>query len=270
MDASSSTLNERLQLAIEIARQAGELTLQYFQQDNYEVEHKADESPVTIADQQAEQLLRDKIASNFPNDGIIGEEHGDQEGSSDYCWVLDPIDGTKSFISGVPLYGTLVAVVHEQQSVIGVIFMPALNEMIYAATGQGAWHVLNNGSPTQARVSTTASLSEATLVTTQIDSFAERQAMEAFHGLEKQARIARTWGDCYGYLLVATGRAEVMVDPIMNLWDAAAVQPVMLEAGGSFTDWQGSPTIQNGEGIGTNGHLLEDVLKITAAYPKPS
>ena len=94
--------------------------------------------------------------------------------------------------------------------------------------------------------------------------------MEAFHGLEKQTRIARTWGDCYGYLLVATGRAEVMVDPIMNLWDAAAVQPVMLEAGGSFTDWQGSPTIQNGEGIGTNGHLLEDVLKITAAYPKPS
>ena len=116
-----------------------------------------------------------------------------------------PIDGTKSFISGVPLYGTLVGVVHQQQSVIGVIFMPALNEMVYAATGHGAWHVLANGPPTPARVSTTDSLSEATLVTTQIDSFAQRRAMEAFHALEKQARIARTWGDCYGYLLVATG-----------------------------------------------------------------
>jgi len=270
MDSSLPSLNERLQLAIEIARQAGELTLQYFQQGNYEVELKADQSPVTIADQQAEQLLRDKIASHFPKDGIIGEEHGEQDGSSEYCWVLDPIDGTKSFISGVPLYGTLVAVVHEQQSVIGVIFMPGLNEMIYAANGQGAWHVVNDGSATPACVSKTTNLSEATLVTTQIDSFAQRQAMEAFHGLEKQARITRTWGDCYGYLLVATGRADIMVDPIMNLWDAAAVQPVMREAGGSFTDWKGSPTIQNGEGIGTNGYLLEDVLKITAAYPTPS
>ena len=270
MNASSSTLNQRLQLAIEIARQAGELTLQYFQQDNYRVERKADHSPVTIADQQAEQLLREKIAASFPDDSIVGEEYGEQQGTSDYCWVLDPIDGTKSFISGVPLYGTLVGVVYQQQSVIGVIFLPALNEMVYAATGQGAWHVLANGPPTPARVSATDSLSEATLVTTQIDSFAQRRAMEAFHALEKQARIARTWGDCYGYLLVATGRAEVMVDPVMNLWDAAAVQPVMLEAGGSFTDWQGNPTIQHGEGIGTNGQLLANVLEITATYPKPS
>lgn len=270
MNASPSTLNERLQLAIEIARQAGELTLQYFQQGNYQVEHKADHSPVTIADQQAEQLLREKITATFPNDGIVGEEYGEQEGSSGYCWVLDPIDGTKSFISGVPLYGTLVGVVHQQQSVIGVIFMPALNEMVYAATGQGAWHVRADGVPGPAHVSSTDSLSEATLVTTQIDSFANRQAMEAFHSLEKQTRIVRTWGDCYGYLLVATGRAEVMVDPVMNLWDAAAVQPVMLEAGGSFTDWQGNPSIQHGEGIGTNGQLLAEVLEITATYPKPS
>ena len=270
MNTSSSPLNERLQLAIEIARQAGELTLQYFQQDNYRIEHKADHSPVTIADQQAEQLLREKIAASFPDDGIVGEEYGEQQGTSDYCWVLDPIDGTKSFISGVPLYGTLVGVVHQQESVIGVIFMPALNEMVYAATDQGAWHVLADGPPKPAHVSTTDSLPEATLVTTQLDSFAERRAMDAFHALEKQARIARTWGDCYGYLLVATGRAEVMVDPVMNLWDAAAVQPVMLEAGGSFTDWQGNPTIQHGEGIGTNGQLLPSVLEITATYPKPS
>lgn len=270
MNDSSSALTDRLQLAIEIARQAGRLTLQYFQQDNYQVERKADNSPVTIADKQAEQLLREKIAAAFPSDAIEGEEYGKQEGNSDYCWVLDPIDGTKSFICGVPLYGTLVGVMHGQQGVIGVIFMPGLDEMVYAAQGQGAWYSSANATPRPTHVSSKQSLSESVLVTTQIDSFIKRDAIDAFHCLEKATHITRTWGDCYGYLLVATGRAEVMVDPVMNLWDATAIQPIMREAGGSFTDWQGNSSIHQGEGIGTNGHVLEEVLQTTTTYPKPS
>ena len=270
MTASSSALTERLQLAIKIARQAGSLTLQYFQQDNYEVNHKADDSPVTVADQLAEQLLREQIRASFPTDAIVGEEYDTQEGSSDYCWVLDPIDGTKSFINGVPLYGTLVGVEYQREGVLGVIFMPALNEMVYAARGEGAWHVQGEQAPQPARVSSKKDFQDSLLVTTQLDSFAERDAMEAFHTLEQRAQVTRTWGDCYGYLLVATGRAEVMIDPVMNIWDAAAVQPVLLEAGGSFTDWQGNSTIHQGEGIGTNGHLLEEVLQVTATYPKPA
>ncbi len=270
MNTVSPDLSDRLQFAVDIARQAGEATLQYFQQGNYEVDLKTDDSPVTIADQQAEQLLRNQIAASFPEDGIIGEEYGKTEGSSDYCWVLDPIDGTKSFISGVPLYGTLVGVLHQQQAVIGVIFMPGLDEMIYAGQGQGAWYQRGTNKPQPARVSTRANLQDAVLVTTQIDSFAQRQAQQAFHDLEKDARITRTWGDCYGYLLVATGRADIMLDPIMNIWDAAAIQPILEEAGGTFTDWQGVPSIHQGEGVGTNGLLLEAVLHITATYPGPS
>ena len=270
MNTSSSALTDRLQLAIEIARQAGSLTLQYFQQDNYRVSQKADDSPVTIADQQAERLLREQIETAFPADGIIGEEFGEQSGTSDYSWVLDPIDGTKSFISGVPLYGTLIGVEHQQQGVIGVIFMPALNEMVYAANGAGAWHVQDGATAQPAQVSAKQDFRDALLVTTQIDSFAQRNALEAFHAMEKLARVTRTWGDCYGYLLVATGRAEIMVDPVMNIWDAAAVQPILSEAGGSFTDWQGKSTIHAGEGIGTNGRLLAEVLQVTASYPKPS
>jgi histidinol phosphatase-like enzyme (inositol monophosphatase family) len=270
MNTASPDLSDRLQFAVDIARQAGEVTLKYFQQENYEVDLKADNSPVTIADQQAEQLLRNQIATRFPEDGIIGEEYGKTEGSNDYCWVLDPIDGTKSFISGVPLYGTLVGVLHQQQGVVGVIFMPGLDEMIYAGKGQGAWYQRGTSQPQPARVSTRRNLQDAVVVTTQIDSFASRQAQQAFHDFEKDARITRTWGDCYGYLLVATGRADIMIDPIMNIWDAAAIQPILEEAGGTFTDWQGVPSIHQGEGVGTNGHLLEAALKITATYPGPS
>ena len=157
MNTVSPDLSDRLQFAVDIARQAGEVTLKYFQQDNYEVDLKADNSPVTIADQQAEQLLRNEITARFPEDGIIGEEYGKTEGSNDYCWVLDPIDGTKSFISGVPLYGTLVGVLHQEQGMVGVIFMPGLNEMIYAGQGQGAWYQRGTSQPQPAVPSPTPS-----------------------------------------------------------------------------------------------------------------
>jgi histidinol-phosphatase len=255
-------LSSRLELAISAGKEAGRLTLKYFQQDNFAVERKADQSPVTIADRSAEELLRRRIAAAFPTDGIIGEELGRTEGTSGLTWILDPIDGTKSFISGVPLYGTMIGIEHGGRSQIGFVFMPGLDEGIYASIGNGAWHFRGEQPPLRARVSERP-LRQGLFVTSQVDTYAKRDALDSFHRLEKAAYITRTWGDCYGYLLVATGRAELMVDPILNVWDAAAVQPIVEEAGGTFTDWQGNPTIHAGEAIATNGRVLEEVLAIT-------
>jgi histidinol-phosphatase len=255
-------LSSRLELAVSAGKEAGRLTLTYFQQDNYAVERKADESPVTIADRSAEELLRRRIAAAFPADAIIGEELGRSEGTSGFTWILDPIDGTKSFISGVPLYGTMVGIEHGGRSLVGFVYIPGLDGGVYASLGEGASQFRGNEPATRARVSKRP-LKQGLFVTSQVDSFAKRGAMDVFHQLEKAAYVTRTWGDCYGYLLVATGRAELMVDPVLNVWDAAAVQPIVEEAGGTFTDWQGNPTIHAGEAIATNGLELEKVLGIT-------
>ena len=264
-----SDLTSRLELAITAGRAAGQLTLNWFLA-GVEVERKADQSPVTIADKSAEQLLRQRIADAFPFDAILGEEFGETKGTSGFRWILDPIDGTKSFISGVPLYGTLVAVEHSGQALVGLIYMPALDEGAYAEVGGGAWHFRGQETPRQTFVSTNPRLADGVFVTSQIDSFARRNAAAAFERLSQAASITRTWGDCYGYLLVATGRAEIMVDPVMNLWDGAAVLPIIEEAGGTFTDWQGNRTFHAGEGIATNGHVLEEVLAITRLSPAPA
>lgn len=270
MPDKSSDTTSRLELATRIAVEAGRHTLKYFQRDDLAVERKSDRSPVTIADREAEQILRDRIASTFQHDAILGEELGETKGTSGYRWILDPIDGTKSFISGVPLYGTMIGVERDGRSDIGVVYIPALDECVYAAKGLGAWYVRGEAKPKPARVSSRDKLSDGVFITSQVDSFAQRNAQEVFDRLQGIAYVTRTWGDCYGYLLVATGRVEVMVDPIMNVWDAAALQPIMEEAGGTFTDWQGNPTIHAGEGIGTNGKVLDEVLAITRRFPKPS
>ncbi len=256
-------LAKRLELGLSAAREAGRLTLQYFQRSDLAVERKADQSPVTIADRQAEQLLRDRISAAFPDDGILGEELPDRVGTSGCRWILDPIDGTKSFIHREPLYGTLVGMEHGSQSVLGIILIPALNECVYATVGRGAWYDRANGSVIPARVSSTERLGDSLFCTSEVGSFGRRGAQPVYDQLQSAARLSRTWGDCYGYLLVATGRAELMVDPIMNVWDAAAIQPILTEAGGTFTDWQGRPTIHSGDGIATNGHVLQEVLQIT-------
>jgi histidinol-phosphatase len=277
-------ITKRLELAIDAAREAGQLTLQYFQRSDLAIDLKHDATPVTIADREAEKLLRERIATSFPHDGILGEELGEKPGASGYRWILDPIDGTKSFIHGVPLYAVLVGVEQaagdhpsdgarpqavsgqqpaaSSQPCIGVIHLPALNETVYAAKGQGAWHVLCDGPKQPARVSKAASLSDGLFLTSGLAGFHRRKAWSAFERLTKTARLTRTWGDAYGYLLVATGRAAAMVDPEMNVWDAAALLPVLEEAGGKFTDWRGNPTIAGGEGIATNGLVHEEVLKL--------
>jgi histidinol phosphatase-like enzyme (inositol monophosphatase family) len=259
----SDELTARLHLGLTAAREAGRLTLEHFQREGLEVERKADQSPVTIADRGAEQLLRDRITAEFPDDGILGEELGERPGTSGFRWILDPIDGTKSFIHGVPLYGTLVGIEQQSRPAAGIIHIPALDETAYAAVGQGAWYVRGAESPRAAHVSRTPKLAESLFVTSEVISFARRGAPQVFEHLQAECRLTRTWGDCYGYLMVATGRAELMVDPIMNVWDAAAILPIIAEAGGTFTDWRGKPTIHSGEGIATNGLVLDEVLRIT-------
>jgi len=260
---TAADIAARLELARTIGREAGQFTLQYFQQENFDVERKSDRSPVTVADRGAEKLLRDLILAAYPSDGIIGEEWGTVEGQSGINWILDPIDGTKSFISGVPLYGTMIGIEHGGRSLAGYVYIPGLDEGVYASAGQGTWHFRGQQPPRRATVSKKQTLGEGLVVTSQVDTFAKRGANDVFHRLEQAAYITRTWGDCYGYLLVATGRAEVMIDPMLNVWDAAAVQPIIEEAGGTFTDWQGTPTIHAGEAVATNGLVLDVVLAVT-------
>jgi histidinol-phosphatase len=260
--STTNPTTQRLELAIEAAREAGRITMQYFRQGDLEVQRKADDSPVTAADRGAEEHLRRRIAEAFPEDGILGEEFPERPGSSGYRWILDPIDGTKSFIHGVPLFGTMVGVEHDGRSALGVVLIPALDECIYAAEGQGAFYTCQGSSPQPARVSSRARLGEGLFLTSEVANFRTAQQREVYNRLESVARLSRSWGDCYGYLMVATGRAELMVDPIMNVWDAAAVQPIIEEAGGTFTDWQGRRTIYSGQGVATNGLILDEVLAI--------
>ena len=253
-------LQPRLALAVEAARGAGRVTLEYFRRDDLDVELKCDDTPVTAGDRRAEQYLRQRIAAAFRQDGILGEELAEQPGTSGFRWILDPIDGTKSFIHGVPLYSTLVGVEFDGQSVLGVIHVPALDESVYAARGLGAWYCHAQEPPCRAHVSQCPSLSSALFVTSEVINFERNSRRGAYDRLQAAARLTRTWGDGYGYLMVATGRADVMVDPIMALWDAAPLPPILEEAGGTFTDWQGNPAYQASEGIATNGLLLPEVL----------
>jgi histidinol-phosphatase len=275
MSVSKNDTADRLKFAVAIAREAGDITLQYFRRDDLEISRKADKSPVTIADRSAEELLRERIGKRFSEDGIIGEEFGAHEGKSGYQWILDPIDGTKSFIHGIPLYTTLIAVLREGQPVLGVIHAPAVAETVYAAKDGGCWHVCGAGSePRPAHVSKVARLSESLIVTTEIASFTTHRtpdALEVFLKLQRAAQLARTWGDGYGYLMVATGRAEVMIDAVVNIWDTAPLQTIIEEAGGHFLDWKGEPTIDTGDAIATNGLVTEEVLAFTrnsATEPK--
>lgn len=227
---------------------------------------------MTAADRAAEAILRDALLGAFPDDAFLGEETGATPGASGYEWVVDPIDGTKSFISGVPLYATLVGCRRGAAGVVGVIAIPALDEIAYAAAGGGAWHRRGPAAPVAARVSGSRHVEQGLVCASDFTSFARwsggRAAGEAARGrLESAFRIARTWGDGYGYLLVATGRATAMVDPLMNRWDAAAVETVIVEAGGRFTDWHGRPGIDAGDGLATNGLVHDAAVALLTGPP---
>jgi len=245
MTHSSSLLHA----ALEAAELGGRIALAKWRAGIL-TEWKADGSPVTAADRAAELGIREWVARHFPGDAVLGEELGETPGSTGRRWIIDPIDGTKAFVAGVPLWGSLVAVMEGERVLAGAAAFPAVAEALTAAPGEGCWH---NGS--RASVSVIENLATATVLTTDLSGFPSGAHRAAWDALARRARVSRTWGDCYGYLLVATGRAEVMVDPIMNPWDACALQPVIEEAGGVFTDWRGHRTAFGGDTIATNAAL---------------
>lgn len=230
----------------EVARLAGDIALGYFR-SQLVVESKADGSPVTIADRNAEQAAREWIEKRFPADGILGEELGVTRPEAPRRWVLDPIDGTKTFIRGVPLWGTLIGLCEGERVLAGAAYFPAVREMLAAAPGEGCWW---NGA--RCTVSSRATLAEATVLTTDERFSNDAGQREGWGRLARSAAVSRSWGDCYGYLLVSTGRAEVMVDGILSPWDAAALMPIIEEAGGIFTDWKGTRTAFGGSAVATN------------------
>jgi myo-inositol-1(or 4)-monophosphatase len=259
---AAEELSSRLAFALELVRETSVLIRGYYQTADLAVERKRDLSPVTEADKNTELLIRERLATAFPYDAILGEEFPDKEGPSGFRWILDPIDGTKSFVHGVPLFGTLIGVEYGSQCVVGVVQFPALNEVVYAARGSGAWWQIGDNEPRPARVSSVMNLAEATFCTTNPSRWFKSGHREALETLLSSVQLARGWGDCFGHMLVATGRADVMIDPAMNAWDAAALQPIIEEAGGHFIDWSGEPTIYGGSGISVVPGLKAAVLSI--------
>lgn len=251
------TTSSYTQAVAEVARAAGNRAQEFFATDLV-VDTKADGSPVTIADRSAEQLAREWIAERFPSDGIVGEEFGTDKTSAMRRWIIDPIDGTKSFVRGVPLWGTLIAVAEADEVIAGAAYFPALGDIIVAGRGEGCWWNDNKCS-----VSTVSKISAAAVLGSGFIDDGPRG--DQWTELIRQAALFRTWGDCYGYFLVATGRAEVMVDPVVSEWDIAAFLPIIEEAGGVITDWTGARTAQGGNAIATNAALARKVRHILGA-----
>ena len=246
-----------LDFAVETAHEAGRLTLGYFQA-GVRPEWKADDTPVTAADRGAEELIRARVKRAYPEHTVVGEEYGTEEGSRDsHRWIVDPIDGTRAFVRGVPLYGVLVALEIEGVCEAGVAYFPALDEMVSAATGLGCY--LNGR---RVRVAETPKLADGIVTFTDAASFEEQGRAEAWQRVQRAAGGVRGWSDAYGHALVATGRADLMLDPILNPWDCAPFPPILREAGGYFGDWAGNETIYACEGISTTQTLLPEVLSL--------
>ena len=242
--------------ALEAAERAGAVALGHFQRE-LTIETKDDGSPVTAADRAAEAAAREWIERHFPADGIVGEEFGETRPGARRRWLVDPIDGTKSFVRGVPLWGSLVALVEGDRVLAGAACFPALGERLAAAPGQGCWW---NGR--RCAVSPVAEVSRATVLISDEHLAAPSPRREGWRRLTENAALVRTWGDCYGYLLVATGRVEVIVDPVIFAWDAAPLIPIIEEAGGVFSDWEGRRSFTGGSAIATNARVAGEARRL--------
>jgi histidinol phosphatase-like enzyme (inositol monophosphatase family) len=256
MATDQNELNHLLEFALDIAREAGAITWRHYQ-GAFVAERKADNSFVTLADREAEAYLRKRIGTAFPDDSILGEEEGEVSGSSNRRWILDPVDGTYSFVHGVPLYGVLIGLEIDSEPSLGVVNLPALGELVHAARGLGCFW---NGEPVH--VTTTSELNQALLLSTDFGVCEQYGFGPAAESLQRQVQARRSWGDAYGHVLVATGRADIMLDPVMNVWDCAALLPILEEAGGTFTGWTGKRTIHGGNAISTNRLLFDRVMEV--------
>lgn len=248
-------LNELKNFSKILADESGKIILRYFR-SKVNIETKNDESPVTIADKKAEEIMRLLIGKEFPDHGILGEEFGVTNESAEYQWILDPIDGTKSFITGTVTFGTLIALLKNGQPVFGVINQPVLNEFLI---GDNESAELNN---VQVKVRECDKIENATLLTTDHLNIEKFQNSKAFENLMRRVKMYRQWGDCYGYYLVATGFADIMIDPIMSMWDTMALIPIIRGAGGKITDYQGNDPVRGNSTVATAGNIHEDVISV--------
>jgi histidinol-phosphatase len=258
---SEGELRNLLDFAVEVAWRSGRATLAHYQ-TGIAAEAKPDLSPVTAADRAAERTARSLIENRFPADGILGEEEGEVRAGAGRRWILDPIDGTRTFLRGVPFYGVLIALEVEGRSVLGVMHFPALQETVYAARTLGCWW---NGR--RAAVSGVGRLGDALVVTTDVPNIAASGRGNGWLHLSRQCGLWRTWGDCYGYALVATGRAEVMLDPVLSIWDAAALGPIIEEAGGVYSEWTGPTAPEMTSAVATNAALAAEVRRLLGEAP---
>jgi histidinol-phosphatase len=246
----------RYETAVAAAQQAGQHALKYFD-SNVAILWKEDASPVTIADREAEQLLRKTLIGAFPNDGFLGEEFGEQPGTSGYRWIIDPIDGTRSFVRAIPVWATLVGLEYRGETIAGVAVLPALGQTYRALRGDGAYR-----DERRIRVSDVSRLADAMLFYSSLSWFLKAGCQDAFLDLTLRTDRQRGFGDFYGHVLVAQGSGELMVEHGVNAWDVAAIQPIVEEAGGRFSDWEGNPTIHRPDVLVSNGHLHDEVLQI--------
>jgi histidinol-phosphatase len=246
----------RYDAAVEAARQAGRLALGYFD-TSLAVEWKGDRSPVTRADREAEVMLRAALIGKFPGDGFCGEESGTSVGTSGYRWIIDPIDGTRSFVRGVPLWATLVGLEYRGEPIAGVVEVPALGQTYRALRGEGAYR-----GERRLHVSKIASFAEAHLFYSNVTWFKKAGKVDAFLELSARTERQRGFGDFYGFVLVAQGSGELMIDSGVHPWDIAAVVPIIEEAGGRFSNWQGVRTLESPQVIASNGLLHDEALRI--------
>lgn len=246
---------------IELAVGTGEIIRRHWDDASLATERKADDSPVTAADREAEQFIRARIEKKFPGHGIIGEEFPDADTEAEFVWVIDPIDGTKSFITHVPLFGTMVALLHQGQPVLSMIHQPILNELLI---GDNQTTSLN-GQPVQVRAC--KNLADATLLCSDPNYFAPDSLKPEAEKLRRACRLTRTWGDCYGYLLLATGRADIMFDPDMEPWDLLPLIPVVRGAGGIITSWNGTDPAASRSALAASPELHAQVLKLLREKP---
>jgi len=251
---------DRLAFAVEAARRAGATTLEHFGSRIHDADTKGDGSPVTVADRNAENVLREMIAGSYPDDAIEGEEFGTTPGDSGWTWVLDPIDGTLSFVHGVPLFGTLVACLRDGVSTVGVIHMPALHETVYGAVGCGAWHRVGDREAVPTRVSAIETLASACVCTTGAEYFLQTHDKSALHRVHTHAGLVRGWSDCSAHVLLATGRIDAVIEPSVHVWDVAHLPAILGECGGRYSAWSGGSDIRDPRGIATNGHLHDELL----------
>lgn len=258
---TTSTLNEFSAFAENLAKEAGQIIRPYFRK-SIAIERKTDDSPVTIADKKAEEHMRAKIVKAFPDHGIIGEEFGNTNESAEFKWILDPIDGTKSFICGAQSFGTLIALTQNDSPVLGVFYQPILDELL---VGDNFTTKLN-GQTSMVRQCT--EIEEAVLLTTDHLNVHKYQNDNGFNALVADVRLYRNWGDCYGYYLLCSGFADIMIDPIMNIWDMAALLPIIKGAGGAFASYSGGDPLKDNSLVASNPVLLPKVLTILNSETK--